>query len=1116
MDRHQDVTALLANRLKPLVRVAPRDSFASDSYSLDDHSPVPLKYAEDNDRRSTSHRHHHPFSNQTHFASEDEDSYIEDADDSQDTQSRMSVMGPKIHKNGNAPWEEMDGFAEEPEDYDRPSTPATSIFGKRPKHSRKGSASTTSGLRQRSKTVVEALSPVGALKGLGFAVGASAPASGRSSRNNSVAPSLSKPRPSFQSQSSSSAAGGHYDDDKRSVNTVVDGYNHYPSARQRSRSRPRQETTYADGTIPIDLTGRDSTSFSTSSSSFSDDESSRPPPLPQTSKNPLRIATDVHNSHHSHTDSIVRPEDVFRTSIASINSEYGQRLHPYSNIDARTASTSPTSPVAASAFSSDWANSPSPLEPSRSPAGTLDDSQSSDNNWLDSPSGYGRSAAAGHHFDRSRNGATPLSSKANNRSTASSSSSSSRKKPPPLSLHPSTSSTSISTLAKGGSGGLIPPPPLPTTPVSPSTASGITRSPTPNSEALYRSEDIPATKPLHISRKPVPQQENDSSEYHQGASFATRSNNHPSTMASSTTESSLPFPSTPQQHHQTGDVPPGMLVFPGSPAYGLISLEQAQAKVRGSGPAGRSLSGDVKGKKEGLGGFVARMRLGSEDKAAASLGGSSESPVSPLCGSGSAQENSTKTPGSSGSAQTGTATTNARQPVLRQRKSGFLKIFGGGGDKTSVAPPMPTSPVPRSAGTMISSPMIVGVTDDGLPSPFAPGDAGNRKPMALRDIVGRQGSVSSPSPQVSGRQSNSSSSPPQSFQGRPSVASQGRPSATPSSMSRLKETGLTVFGEEESRSRERSGTTSTVHSPYSEVGPKDESIRSDLSTMGGAEDDAAAEERRMMLKLRPVSGTNFLSTLPSGYLSQPYPGPASTSSSTSSSTLNNSIPFSSTSSEYQFSTSSRSASRPSVSTSSDGKSTPATPSFNSLLSSSSSNWVSSSAYASSESSSSIAPSPLPVTPHSGGTGTMAHQQQMSMMSLVSPTPTQSSFLSSPGRTPQPQFVDVRSAGGSGDGGGMMSMSNVITNLQEELAATRKQMRQQALEMERMKDELEALRKEKEETKTMVCRGCGERDGAPRGASSDSASDASEKRLTGVVNRPRAPTGSGGRFGARMI
>ncbi|KAG9040702.1 hypothetical protein FS837_000282, partial [Tulasnella sp. UAMH 9824] len=752
MDRHQDVTALLAHRLKPLSRVAPtRNSFASDSYSLEDASPVPLKYAEED--RSTSRRpsHHHPFSAQTQFAPEDDDddveSYVaEDVDD-----SRMSVMGPKIHKNGNAPWEEMDGVAEEPEDYDRPTTPATSIFGKRSKHARKGSTSTTSGLRQRSKTVVEALSPVGALKGLGFAVGASsatssASSSSRTSRNNSLAPSMSKqPRPSFQSQCSSSSTTSHYiDDDKRSVNTVVDGYNQYPTSRQRSRSRPRQETTtYADGTIPIDLTGRNSTT-SASSSSFSEDESSRHPPLPRSSKHPLRIATDVYSSGHSHTDSIVRPEDVFRTSIVSTNSEYGQRLHPYSNVDARAASSSPTSPKAPAGFSSsDWTSSPSPLEPSRSPAaGPGNDSPSYDN-WLDSPSGYGRSAAG--FFDRSRNGTTPLSNKANNngRSTTSSSSSS-RKKPPPLTLHPSTSSTSISTLAKGGSGGLIPPPPLPTTPVSPSVASGITRSPTPNSEALYRSEDVATTKPLNISRKPVPQQhQNDSSDYFPGASFPSRSNNNSSTMAT-TTESSLPFPSTPQQHQQHGDVPPGMLVFPGSPAYGLISLEQAQAKVRASGPAGRSLSGDVKGKKEGLGGFVARMRLGSEDKATTTSAGSVESSVSPVVGSTgsvSHQENSTKTPGSSTATQaasTTTTTTNARQPVLRQRKSGFLKIFGGG-DKTPSAP-MPTSPMPRTGATMISSPMPVGITDDGLPSPFLAGDASTRKPMALRDIAGRQAS----------------------------------------------------------------------------------------------------------------------------------------------------------------------------------------------------------------------------------------------------------------------------------------------------------------------------------------------------------------------------------------
>lgn len=548
-----------------------------------------------------------------------------------------------------------------------------------------------------------------------------------------------------------------------------------------------------------------------------------------------------------------------------------------------------------------------------------------------------------------------------------------------------------------------------------------------------------------------------------------------------------------------------MLVFPGSPAYGLISLEQAQAKIRsGSGPAGRSLSGDVKGKKEGLGGFVARMRLGSEDKAAATTsGGSVEGSIPPLIGStGSVshqENNSSKTPGSSTTTQTSATTTtatNARQPVLRQRKSGFLKIFGGG-DKTPAAP-MPTSPIPRSGTTMISSPVPVGMTDDGLPSPFLPGEGATRKPMALREIVGSQGSVSGPSPVLPSRESNPSWSPPASFQSRPSVAPQGTSSITPSSksFSRSKETGLIVYGgspnlgDEDTGSRGRSGTTSTVHCPQYDIGPKDESVRSDLSTMGGGEDDAT-EERKALLKLRHVSATNFLSSLPSGYLAQPYPGTTTTSSSTSSSTLNNSIPFSSTCSEYQFSTSSSSASRPSVSASSD-------------------------VYASSESSSSIAPSPLPITPHSGGTGTMAHQQQMSMMSLVSPTPTQSSFLSSPGRTRQQQpFVDIRGGAGGADGG-IMSMSSMITSVQEELAATRKQMRQQALEMERMKGELETLRKEKEEMKMMVCRSCGGRDVPPRSNSSESAGEPAEKRNAGVVNRPRAPTGSGGRFGNRMI
>ncbi|KAG8906495.1 hypothetical protein FRC01_007998 [Tulasnella sp. 417] len=142
---------------------------------------------------------------------------------------------------------------------------------------------------------------------------------------------------------------------------------------------------------------------------------------------------------------------------------------------------------------------------------------------------------------------------------------------------------------------------------------------------------------------------------------------------------------------------------------------------------------------------------------------------------------------------------------------------------------------------------------------------------------------------------------------------------------------------------------------------------------------------------------------------------------------------------------------------------------------------------------------------------MAHQQQMSMMSLVSPTPTQSSFLSSPGRTPQQQpFVDIRGGAGGADAG-IMSMSNMITSVQEELAATRKQMRQQALEMERMRSELEALRKEKEEMKMMACRSCGGRDVAPRSNSSESAGSPTEKRPAGVVNRPRAPTGSGGRL-----
>ncbi|KAG8999568.1 hypothetical protein FRB90_012042 [Tulasnella sp. 427] len=552
-----------------------------------------------------------------------------------------------------------------------------------------------------------------------------------------------------------------------------------------------------------------------------------------------------------------------------------------------------------------------------------------------------------------------------------------------------------------------------------------------------------------------------------------------------------------------------MLVFPGSPAYGLISLEQAQAKARGTGATGRCLSGEVKGKKEGLGGFVARMRLGSEDKM------TNDSPVSPLIlGSPAvgcpAQQD--KAPGGSNT-QTGAA----RTPVLRQRKSGFLKIFGGG-DK-SAAPPLPTSPVPRTPATMISSPMPVGMTDDGLPSPFIPGESNNRKPMVLRDIVGRQGSASSasPSPQmpITRQSSASSSSPPHSLQDRPSIASFA--SSSSRSFSRFKEGGLSGFEGSSSRlgddletgSRERSGTTSTVHGPrYDDLGPRNESIRSDLSTMGGGDEDAAMD-RKMMLKLRHISATNFLSSLPSGYLSQPHADLKTgiAPSSASSSTLNNSIPSSSTSpSDYQFSTSSGSVSRPSVSASSDGP--PATPSYNSLLSSSSSHWVSSSVYASSESSSSIAPSPLPVTPLSG---TMAHQQQMSMMSLVSPTPTQSSFLSSPGRTPQqPPYVDIRN--GSTDGG--VSVSSVIANLQDELAATKKQMRQQVSEMERMRAELEAMKREKEEMKRMMmCRGCGSRDVAPRSNSSESAGDS---RPAGVVNRPRAPTGPGGRFGNRMI
>lgn len=76
------------------------------------------------------------------------------------------------------------------------------------------------------------------------------------------------------------------------------------------------------------------------------------------------------------------------------------------------------------------------------------------------------------------------------------------------------------------------------------------------------------------------------------------------------------------------------------------------------------------------------------------------------------------------------------------------------------------------------------------------------------------------------------------------------------------------------------------------------------------------------------------------------------------------------------------------------------------------------------------------------------------------------------------------------------------------ASILKRLRKQALEMERMKNAWENLREEEEETKMMVCRGCGERDVGLRGDSSDNAGEAS---MTGVVNRPRPPTGSGGRF-----
>ncbi|KAG8897149.1 hypothetical protein FRB99_008399 [Tulasnella sp. 403] len=679
-DQNQ-VSALLAQRSRSLARYASRtESIVSSSeYSTSHYSP-------------SEHHHQHVQESPAGPSTSEPVGYSPSLSGESSPIHRMSVLGPKIHKNGIAPWE-MDGNLETVNDADEATDDEerTTIFGlpNRAKSKDKLKSSTKSSkARGRSKTVVEAAAPSPKpLRGLGFGAYFGAPSpTPNTGRSDQYAATLDARRPSLPDSFASSA-----EDDSHSVSTttITDVRyasqlpdivrNHHttpPGQRSRARTVSRLE-----GTIQIDL------SRNSSSSSLS---LSRPDPV-----HPHDHARTPRATRLTSTDmSKLRPEDMFRASRPDSVSYYDDMggshlLHPYSNPELLNGSSG------GSAFSSDSA-SPSPIDPSPVTVDTP-----SPSSFIEPPlSALPKDGSPhGDHFSPR---SSPQPSVGRKKKTP----------PPPLILKSSPSIMSLSSAKryppKAASSKCASQQDLPNTEMSnecvcdkativaPSTANVVSVRNTPFILTEVASPFAQSPSPIAQRGPPL-----------RAPSLSSEQSHTPQASLS-------PHPPTSAE-----DVPAGMRSFPGSPAYHLISLEQAQARARErSRSAGSSKppppdEGKVGGNKKqkdagGIGGFVSRIRMNSEGVATPSL--AAHSPLEPV--SPGAVSTTPNLPSVSP-----TATPAASKPPLKHRKSGFLKLFTGG-DKSGGPSPCATPSLPNSGYLHISAPTPIGLTAGGLPSPF--------------------------------------------------------------------------------------------------------------------------------------------------------------------------------------------------------------------------------------------------------------------------------------------------------------------------------------------------------------------------------------------------------------
>lgn len=607
--------------------------------------------------------------------------------------------------------------------------------------------------------------------------------------------------------------------------------------------------------------------------------------------------------------------------------------------------------------------------------------------------------------------------------------------PPPLTLRPSPSATSLSSAKRFITKGL--------------TSKSRTNSGVDVFEIDPRSrDDLPLPQPAFY---------NQGSGNPSASSLRRTPNLSPNPVSEAGSSPLQRQPSTPGAN--TEDLPAGMLTFPGSPAYGLISLEQAQARLRTS-------SNDTKKRKdkEGISGLVARMRMNSETNEG--------STVSPAMISAPLETLSLPPPSPFvSSTMTPSSPLIANRQQLRQRKSGFLKLFTSGEKNRSgsISPnpvPTPTSgeSIARDYGHF--SPMTPVITSAQYPSPSPVTTLPPlpKLPVATRRMsrsglplqtpvdVGEHPVPRVPAkyrPQPSGFVATSTAQPDGSASWRGSTSEEGHTHPAPTNAVQRKPTPLQRLvnvssSDGSGSSPEDAKQAQVLVVTTTETVTSSGGVRFPTSAPAtGGHNGEKDQSKEPMLRLRHMS-TNFLTSLPSGYLVHHGHGSGASDDHT-----------------------------PALS--------PATPSFNSMASMSS-------MYASSESSM----SPLP-TPNS--------------MHHLSPSP----------------YVRGQTAGISpiAEGG-----SDESALLQDQLTSLRKQMRVQAYEAERQVRELKAEieRLKSAALPAMACSDCGSYDIRPR------SEDVSIARISlftdddgattplgrSVVNRSRAPTGNGTRFGSRLV